>query len=388
MNELIKEIFDGPIEGILKYIQENKSEEKSILSQLKARDRMKWFKVSSDLKSANLNTRGAAAVRQETIENIIENKDAIELDISTIKPNPAQPRKYWHSGKLKELSDSIKEHGLLQPIVVNKAKNGTYTLIAGERRLRAHEMAGIKSIKAVILEIDQHQSRKLALIENIQRADLLPLEEGIGFKDLIEEGGYSIRDLEDIVQKKRSYIHDRLSLTKFSPKNIDFIFKNEITNVSRLLKILSAEEGSHSILLDKLVAGVLTDDDIESYKIKPNNEPEERIKEVKENMKIANESIEEKNYSPSNTNKIEEFDNYKESQKTNQTKEEYKEQEPNHTQSNENIPKTIYYEDSVIKETSAIKIYGNKKNKVNIAIDIKNITGSDIEAIKEFLASI
>lgn len=393
--ENIKKIIEHPVKDILEYIYNNKENEKKVLDLLKLKDRFKYIKVSNDLRSVDLNPRGAAAARRELIE-AVKNRDPVELTVSSIRPNPAQPRKYWHSGKLKELSDSIKEHGLLQPIVVNKESDGSFTLIAGERRLRAHEMAGIEKINAVILEINEHESRKLALIENIQRADLLPLEEGIGFKNLMDEGGYSIRDLEEIIQKKRTYIHDRVSLTKFSPENIDFIFKNEITSITSLLKILSTDENVHTSLLEKLAAGTLTDQDINMHKT-PTRNPENHLVNIKERLGLdSNETMQKEDHQKAETNQ-----NIT-AQQTEATKDEESSVETNLRESNSaeadsisqdtNTVEPSYQDvstnDEILTATNAIRISGNRKEIVNIRIDVKNITGSDIEAIREFLSSI
>src|SRR5574344_1097529 len=99
-----------------------------------------------------------------------------KINVSLIKANPNQPRKIFDEEKLQELSESIKEHGLLQPIVVVENDDGTFTLIAGERRLRAHKLAQIEEIKAVIVDAEELKLRELALIENIQRDDLNVIE--------------------------------------------------------------------------------------------------------------------------------------------------------------------------------------------------------------------
>jgi ParB family chromosome partitioning protein len=103
------------------------------------------------------------------------NNKIVELDINEIKPNPNQPRKIFDEEKLKELSDSISSHGLLQPITVIKDKIDGYILIAGERRLKAHKLANLDTIKAIIIDIEEFKLRELALIENIQRDDLISL---------------------------------------------------------------------------------------------------------------------------------------------------------------------------------------------------------------------
>lgn len=140
-----------------------------------------------------------------------------EIDVSSISPNPFQPRKHFDEKALQELSDSIKEHGLLQPIVVIE-KGDDYMLIAGERRLRAHKLANLSSVKAIIadVDIDEVRLRELALIENIQRENLNPIELAHSYAELIEVHGIRHEDLSDIVHKSRSQITNTMRLLTLS----------------------------------------------------------------------------------------------------------------------------------------------------------------------------
>ena len=140
-----------------------------------------------------------------------------EIEVTSISPNPFQPRKHFDEQALQELSDSIKEHGLLQPIVVIEKDDG-YMLIAGERRLRAHKLAGIPLVKAVIadVDIDEIRLRELALIENIQRENLNPIELANSYAELIEVHGIRHEDLSEIVHKSRSQITNTMRLLTLS----------------------------------------------------------------------------------------------------------------------------------------------------------------------------
>lgn len=140
-----------------------------------------------------------------------------EIDVSSISPNPFQPRKHFDEKALQELSDSIKEHGLLQPIVVIE-KGDDYMLIAGERRLRAHKLANLPYVKAIIadVDIDEIRLRELALIENIQRENLNPIELAHSYAELIEVHGIRHEDLSDIVHKSRSQITNTMRLLALS----------------------------------------------------------------------------------------------------------------------------------------------------------------------------
>ncbi len=140
-----------------------------------------------------------------------------DIDVETITANPFQPRKHFDEQALKELSESIAEHGLLQPIVVIEKEEG-YLLIAGERRLRAHKLAKLPTIKAIIAdaEIDDIKLRELALLENIQRENLNAIELANSYAELIEVHEITHDDLSDIVHKSRSQITNTMRLLSLS----------------------------------------------------------------------------------------------------------------------------------------------------------------------------
>jgi ParB family chromosome partitioning protein len=147
-----------------------------------------------------------------------------EIDVESISPNPYQPRKNFDKTALKELSQSIKKHGLLQPIVVIEKDNG-YLLVAGERRLRAHKLANIPTVKAIIadVDIDDFRLRELALIENIQRENLNAIELANSYAELIEVHSITHEELASIVNKSRSQITNTLrllALSKYAQKQI------------------------------------------------------------------------------------------------------------------------------------------------------------------------
>ena len=138
------------------------------------------------------------------------------IDVSSIKANPNQPRKIFDEEKLRELSESIKEHGLLQPVVVIQNDEGGYTLIAGERRLRAHKLANFDKIKAVIIDADELKLRELALIENIQRDDLNVIELAYCYAQLLNEHSITHEELSKKVSKSRTSITNTLRLLQLN----------------------------------------------------------------------------------------------------------------------------------------------------------------------------
>ena len=133
------------------------------------------------------------------------------LPISKIKPNKGQPRKNFDPDKLAELTDSIKQNGVLQPILVRK-KGATYEIVAGERRYQAAKLAGLKEIPVVIRDISDEDVFKLALIENLQRSDLNPIEEARGYKELIDRDDLTQEQVAKLVSKSRSAITNTLRL--------------------------------------------------------------------------------------------------------------------------------------------------------------------------------
>lgn len=157
------------------------------------------------------------------------NSDIAKINVSKIKPNPNQPRKIFDEEKLKELSNSIKEHGLLQPITVIENDDDTYTLVSGERRLRAHKLAQIEKIKAIILDAEFLKLRELALIENIQRDDLNVIELAYCYAQLINEHSITHEELSNRVFKSRSSITNTLRLLQLDSYVQQFLATDKIS---------------------------------------------------------------------------------------------------------------------------------------------------------------
>lgn len=152
----------------------------------------------------------------------------LEISVDKIKPNPYQPRKYFDETAISELSASIKRHGLIQPIIVFK-KDDEYVLIAGERRLRAVKLLGNSTIKAIVADIESKNLRELALIENVQRQDLNPMELANSYKELIDEYKITQDDLSDIIKKSRSQITNTLRLLTLLDKTKEALSDNKIS---------------------------------------------------------------------------------------------------------------------------------------------------------------
>ncbi|NPA04445.1 MAG: ParB/RepB/Spo0J family partition protein [Epsilonproteobacteria bacterium] len=143
-------------------------------------------------------------------------EEIIELDIDSIRSNPYQPRKMFDKNSLYELAESIKEHGLLQPVIVIEDVEG-FMLIAGERRLKASKIAGLKKIKAIVAKIEKSKYREFALIENIQREELNPLDLAQSYQELIQDYGITHEELAKVLKKSRASITNTLRLLNLSP---------------------------------------------------------------------------------------------------------------------------------------------------------------------------
>lgn len=152
-----------------------------------------------------------------------------QLDIDLISPNPEQPRTNFEPEKLRELSDSIREHGIIQPLVVSRDEDGGYRLIAGERRLQAARLAGLDTVPVVVREAANRELLELALIENIQRADLNPVEEAMAYRRLVEEYGLTQEEVARRVGKNRATVANALRLLQLESEIRRSLVAGEIT---------------------------------------------------------------------------------------------------------------------------------------------------------------
>ena len=153
------------------------------------------------------------------------------LKIDDIISNPLQPRKIFDEEKLNDLTNSIKERGIIQPIVVrpSKSQDEKFEIIAGERRWSAAKKANLDSVPVVILNVDDEKSLEFAIVENVQRQDLNPIEEARGYQKLIDEFNYNQEKLSKFIGKSRSYIANSLRLLSLSPDVIDHMEKGNLT---------------------------------------------------------------------------------------------------------------------------------------------------------------
>jgi len=163
------------------------------------------------------------------VEEEISKKSVAELDVESILPGDGQPRKIFESEAIQELASSIKEHGILQPILVRKRYQGQYEIIAGERRWRAAQAAGLHSVPCLIAEMADEKVLTAALVENIQRRDLNPIEEAEAYRRLAEDLGYTQAEVADAVGKKRSSIANSLRLLKLPIQVRELVLDNTLS---------------------------------------------------------------------------------------------------------------------------------------------------------------
>ena len=180
------------------------------------------------------------------------------IPIDHIEPNPEQPRMVFEPEALNELAASIREHGVLQPILVRPLGPNTYQIVAGERRWRASRLAGLETIPALIEEIDDDTALEIAIIENLQREDLTPLDEAAMYDRMVHEHGYSIRKLADKLGKDKGYLENRLRLADAPPEIRELVSlrKDSLSHAYELMKVEDPKKRRR--LAEQVARGELT----------------------------------------------------------------------------------------------------------------------------------
>ncbi len=173
--------------------------------------------------------RGLGALLGDFEEPIQENTPYKLLPLHKVEPNPDQPRRDFDEEELQALSESIQIHGIIQPLTVRLLASGYYQIIAGERRWRAARMAGLSEVPVVIVEADDRKAMELALIENLQRQDLNPVEEAMGYQSLMEEYGMTQEEAAGRVGKSRPAVANALRLLSLSPVVLEMVRNGELT---------------------------------------------------------------------------------------------------------------------------------------------------------------
>lgn len=205
--------------------------------------------MNEDLSKKRLG-RGLAALIGE-MDRVPEEKVAPvatmdrQIPIEFISRNPRNPRRLFTEGDLEDLTHSIREHGIVQPVVVRPVAGSPdrFELIAGERRWRAAQRAGLAAIPVIIREVDDRVALELAIIENVQRADLNPIEEGMGYQQLIDEHEYTQADLAQVIGKSRSHVANTLRLLKL-PETVRDLITNGSLSAGHARTLITAEDPS------------------------------------------------------------------------------------------------------------------------------------------------
>ncbi len=181
-----------------------------------------------------------------------------QIPIDHIESNPEQPRVAFNEDTLQELSASIREHGVLQPILVRPIGQNRYQLVAGERRWRASKQAGLETIPALIEEIDDDTALEISIIENLQREDISPLDEAAMYDRMVREHGYSIRKLADKLGKDKGYLENRLRLADAPPEIRELVSlrKDTLSHAYELMKVDDPKKRRR--LADQVARGELT----------------------------------------------------------------------------------------------------------------------------------
>ncbi len=217
--------------------------------------------------------KGLSALIPEDLEKE-ESQRIEEIDTNLICPNPNQPRKIFEQDKLDELTESIRKYGVIQPIIVRK-DGDIYTIIAGERRWRACNNANIKSIPCIVRDIENKNASEIALIENIQREDLNPIDEANAYEFIMDRYGITQEEVSNIVGKSRVYV---TNITRLS--NLDEYVKNKIVtneiSAGHGRAILSLSQEKQIIMTDKIIKEDLSVREVEKL-VRDSKKPKRRI---------------------------------------------------------------------------------------------------------------
>ena len=216
---------------------------------------------------------GALMLENATDEMLAQN----ELDLNEIVPNRDQPRKTFDEASIEELAQSIKQHGVLQPLLVRPIPSGGYQLVAGERRWRACRIAGLTKVPVVIKELTDTETMEIAIIENLQREDLNPIEEAEGLQALIDKCGYTQEEIATSVGKSRPAIANSLRLLRLPPE-VREMTKNGEISAGHARALLAFDNDAMMLEAAKnIVSNKMTVRDVERLaKIKETTEPRRR----------------------------------------------------------------------------------------------------------------
>ena len=232
-------------------------------------------------------------VVEKPVEKIVEKPVEQTLKLNLIEPNSEQPRKNFDEESLQELADSIRQYGILQPLIVQK-KGKHYEIIAGERRWRAAKLAGITDVPVLIREYDKQQTMEIALIENVQRADLNPIEEAQAFQQLIQEFHLTQEEIANRVSKNRATITKSMRLLKLDVRVQDMLADGKISS-GHARALLGLEEGERQYQVAvKINEEKLSVRDVEKLVKMMNRPPKEKKPEKGPDIDLIYRQVEDK----------------------------------------------------------------------------------------------
>lgn len=232
-------------------------------------------------------------VVEKPVEKIVEKPVEQTLKLNLIEPNSEQPRKNFDEESLQELADSIRQYGILQPLIVQK-KGNHYEIIAGERRWRAAKLAGITDVPVMIREYDKQQTMEIALIENVQRADLNPIEEAQAFQQLIQEFHLTQEEIANRVSKNRATITNSMRLLKLDVRVQDMLADGKISS-GHARALLGLEEGERQYQVAvKINEEKLSVRDVEKLVKMMNRPPKEKKPEKGPDIDLIYRQVEDK----------------------------------------------------------------------------------------------
>lgn len=232
-------------------------------------------------------------VVEKPVEKIVEKPVEQTLKLNLIEPNSEQPRKNFDEESLQELADSIRQYGILQPLIVQK-KGNHYEIIAGERRWRAAKLAGITDVPVLIREYDKQQTMEIALIENVQRADLNPIEEAQAFQQLIQEFHLTQEEIANRVSKNRATITNSMRLLKIDVRVQDMLADGKISS-GHARALLGLEEGERQYQVAvKITEEKLSVRDVEKLVKMMNRPPKEKKPEKGPDIDLIYRQVEDK----------------------------------------------------------------------------------------------
>lgn len=224
----------------------------------------------------------------------IEEGSVLDVKISLVEPNKNQPRKNFDKEKLEALSQSLKENGMIQPIIVTKSNNGRYTIVAGERRWRAAKSAGFSEVPVIVKEYSDQTITEVALVENLQREDLNPIEEALGYKNLCDLYGLTQEEVSQKVGKSRSAVANSMRLLSLNKTIQKYLISGEISEGHARAALSLASEELREFLINQVISSSLNVRQTENLAKQLQKEPKQKRDTKLDIYKIEIERIEKR----------------------------------------------------------------------------------------------